>query len=89
MVLMDIPINEIDCETLPCWSLGALLELMPTFLILENIPCLLYVKKYNQRYEMYYANNGFVSKGIIESNTSIKAFYSMVVWLLENNYIAK
>lgn len=28
MVLGDIPIDEIGCETLPCWSIGKLLDLM-------------------------------------------------------------
>ena len=29
MVLFNIPINEITVETLPCWSLAALLETLP------------------------------------------------------------
>jgi len=29
MVLKDVPINEITADTLPCWSLVALLEIIP------------------------------------------------------------
>ena len=29
MILGDVPINEITAETLPCWSLSALLDVIP------------------------------------------------------------
>lgn len=29
MILGDVPINEITAETLPCWSLAALLSVLP------------------------------------------------------------
>ena len=35
MILMDIPIDEIDCETLPCWSVGRLIEIIK---ICSNVP---------------------------------------------------
>jgi hypothetical protein len=30
MILGDVPINEIAAETLPCWSLAALLGILPS-----------------------------------------------------------
>jgi hypothetical protein len=30
MVLKDVPINEITADTLPCWSLAALISLLPS-----------------------------------------------------------
>lgn len=60
---------------IPCWSLGALLNLMPD---------ILFTKEKN----MYYF--GHPDSNHIEQNTSsIIAAYSMIVWLLENNYIKK
>ncbi len=29
MVLKDVPISEIDADTLPCWSLAALMDVIP------------------------------------------------------------
>lgn len=49
----------------------------------------MFVKKYKQRYEMYYANKGFAPKGIMGSNTLIEVAYNMMIWLLENEYIEK
>ncbi len=31
MILGDVPINEITAETLPCWSLAALLGILPKY----------------------------------------------------------
>ena len=62
-------------RALPCWSLGALLELMPTGA---------HIEKRNNNYACYIVYNK-----PYEADTPIEAVYSMIVWLLENNYIAK
>lgn len=37
MILGNVPINEVNEETLPCWSLAALLNVLPYTLNLENL----------------------------------------------------
>ena len=32
MVLKDVPIEDIDADTLPCWSLAALFDVLPKFI---------------------------------------------------------
>lgn len=66
---------------IPCWSLGALLELMP------DGTSIFY--KYNYTtIDMVDVNNGVVrNKHREKGPTPFDAAFSMVVWLLENNYI--
>jgi len=72
--LCEIPIAK-NLGFLECWSLGALLNLMPD---------ILFTKEKN----MYYF--GHPDSNHIEQNTSsIITAYSMICWLLENNYIEK
>lgn len=102
MVLMDIPIDEIDYETLPCWSLGALLEMMPKEDI--NIPitdedfvdcppreCWFFLETCTWSNE-YLWFGGFVDsahchKPSFMSNDVFEVVYNTVVWLLENNHL--
>lgn len=37
MILGDVPINEITAETLPCWSLTALLNVLPKIINNETL----------------------------------------------------
>ena len=72
-------------EIIPCWSVGALLEVMP-FTILDN--------KYH-----FMLGRGAIKDWAIgyvtlkeeyftlEDNNLVEAAYNMIVWLLENNYI--
>ena len=81
-------------EYIPCWSLGALLELMPHIIEDDNytneITPLLYPMQgkwfcvYNELDKDGYSPYA-EEKGI----TPIEAAYSMVVWLLENGFIKK
>lgn len=75
MILGDIPRKEIPEETLPCWSLSALLELMPIGA---------HIEKRNNSYACYIVYNK-----PYEADTPIETAYTMIVWLLENNYITK
>ena len=69
---------------LPCWSVGALLELMPI--------CNLYderTKKYPSRWSFNYNGDTMIDYHETSADNIIDAAYDMMVWLLENNYINK
>ena len=73
----------------PCWSIGALLEVMPKQIFSEDhikhyVPTLYIAEKASIGYQ---AMNEFLC--IKNGKTLIEAIYDMVVWLLENNYIKK
>ena len=80
---------------IPCWSLGALLEVMPKYIIDEYTSkgwlgmCLLYYSSW--RWIVYYSNEDIDSPAIHEEqgNTLLEAAYNMVCWLLEEGYIKK
>lgn len=69
---------------IPCWSLGALLEVMPNAamreynLVRNSEECYIAFDDVNKRIHENY-----------EGNTPLEAAYNMVVWLLENGYIEK
>lgn len=93
MILMDVPINEIDCETLACWSLGALLEVMPQYLYNEDGDFFMVSLDHNSEgWNVSYSGEdeyNFSRFADENGSTPIEAAYSMVVWLLENGYIKK
>lgn len=83
-----IPLG-LDYKAIPCWSLGALLEVMPhcitgwdgieyTRIIIGN------VLEYSNRESGY--TQSIIS---IPSNNLLSPAYNMVVWLLENGYIER
>lgn len=70
----------------PCWSLGALLEIMPE--IDNQLPSL---RKYKNYYCVVYSD---ITTRLGDSQwqngkTPAEAAYNMVVWLLENGYLTK
>jgi len=77
-------------KDLPCWSLGALLEILP-----KNIRI---VSTYYY-YELYASTKGYAIDFIdtdklrklhtVEEESLIEAVYNMIVWLFENGYIKK
>lgn len=81
-------IPEYDEGDIPCWSLGALTEISK---VCTRLECHLRVDKkwnffatckddvFNPFYTMHY-------KGY---NSQLEAYYDLVCWLLENNYIEK
>ena len=83
---------------IPCWSLGALLEIMPeqiTYSYFEPFP-LGFFKGSKEEYSKYghYWIQYFCTEhggAYIQTNghTTIEAAYNMVCWLLENGYIKK
>lgn len=62
----------------PCWSVGALLELIP---MAERGSMELYK---DWEYKCTLQNDYYCTPRF---NTPIEAAYNMIVWLLENNYI--
>ena len=74
---------------IPCWSLGALMELMPKIKEDEDdggcYPTL--CKGYNtDKWHCVYRSSIYITNWY---DTSIDAAFEMVVWLLENGYIKK
>ena len=91
--------DDFTPEYIPCWSLGALLAIMP-----ESIPhkdsLKIPERKYwcygwkltpnTLLYECYIAADRVLTETFISfhyEKSPIEAAYNMVVWLLENNYI--
>lgn len=73
--------HTIDAIDLPCWSLGALLELMP--IIDDN--------SYSLSGTL---NKGALCKHpctsvMFQEESPLEAVYNMICWLLERNYIKK
>lgn len=74
-------------QIIPCWSIGALIELMPLSIVGWD----------NETYARYFIGNcaeyatgtSKYDKGLISipSDSMFKCVYSMVCWLLQNNYI--
>lgn len=78
---------------IPCWSLGRLIELMPKSLQIEGSPSFEIEGHSNEMHYIYYEEAyGVFFPHVIhkECKTTIfESIYSMVIWLLENNYINK
>ena len=77
-------------KALPCWSVAALLELMPKQIIYEEESCSPILLSYkNDWYACIYVNKymEFAFDPIGDRETAIEACYEMVCWLLENKYI--
>jgi hypothetical protein len=82
---------------LPCWSLGALLEVMPPYLFEfeRGIDLNIYRNLNGNGWHVSYMPNNDESmqkdkfRQITNGETPIDAAYNMVVWLIENGYINK
>lgn len=68
---------------LPCWSLGALLGMMPC---IPNCTILFAILDGKYGICITPLDSG-LALNEIEANNPFEAFYSMVIWLLENGYI--
>ena len=73
---------ELKDRYVPCWSIGALLEMMPIEFALsrEHI-------KGEIKYRTSYLFEESCESGYFEGHSYLDACYKTVVWLLENNYI--
>ena len=73
-------------EDVPCWSLGALLGMMPIFDEQNaTLECCTDETGKVFSYNIEYQN----IKNIGYYKTSIETAYNMIIWLLENNYFKK
>ena len=81
------PTTMPNVDSIPAWSLSALLELMPKHIFSEdrikNYTPVLHIGEKNVVW--YQHMNEFLH--IEHADTPIEAAYFMVIWLLENNYI--
>lgn len=88
-------------KDIPCWSLSALLELMPKGIFIEDKDYIIditpvgYVTSKNPfdcTWQVSYFDSENEDDDYLVSKVNknlIEAAYNMVVWLLENNYIKK
>lgn len=73
---------------IPCWSLSALLEMMPRWIRFEGkVADFILEKNPDGRYSLSYSNTR--SSKYTFNESLIEASYSMVCDLLEHNYIKK
>ena len=84
MVLKDIPIEDITTDTLPCWSLAALLDIMPDRIDDSHF---LTLDKEGKEYCCCYEDiNGNSFKHEFADN-AIDACYKMIIKLHELNLL--
>ena len=74
---------------IPCWSFGALLDIMPKEDVKPFEDSNPFVGYGNGLYRCVYLNGDWESSHQTMGDTPIEAAYNMVVWLLENGYIKK
>ena len=65
-------------EIIPCWSVGALLEIIPQYRVVDKNPSCTEFSVWSVEYD-------YECFGV----TLLDACYNMVCWLLENHYINK
>ena len=91
MVLSNTPIDEITAEILPCWSLAALLEEIPSTIV-NNVgeDLKLHIDKDNLQYSLFYENEYTGDMFEIETelyDDMIDACYEMILKLHDKNLI--
>lgn len=76
---------------IPCWSLGALLELIPTSIeeVKGHKVDLILGHPKNKWCLAYFDWTGLQQGHDTTGDSPFEAVYNMVVWLLENSYIKK
>ena len=82
---------------LPCWSVSALMELLPPHLFEfeRGLDLNIYRNLNGKGWHVSYMPNNIENmkkdkfRQISNGDTPIEAVYNMIVWLLENNYIKK
>lgn len=84
---LEVNTKRLSEEDIPCWSVGALMELMPKIRTNYGIMRPKSVKEEGSRfkYRFYYEAKYYTDL----KETVIDACYEMIVWLLENDYIKK
>ena len=81
--------HSCDCKTIPCWSLNALLLVMPDIVLYnggkECYPCL--ERNVLGDFICYYEDD--LSMKSFIGHSAVEAAFRMVCWLLDNGYIEK
>lgn len=74
-----------DSNGIPCWSLGALINLLPEILM-DDIRCYPVVRKpiYTGQWQVAYVNGLYKT---LHYETSIEAVMEIIIWLLKNKRI--
>ena len=73
---------------LPCWSVGQLLELMPERIMIENhVSSVMNLTKVSGGYGVIYDAPELYHQTLMVGTFPIDACYSMMCYLLQNNYI--
>ena len=91
-----LPINDWDLskngeggtEFIPCWSLGALIKLMPSLISHGQYDSTLVIYKYGE-FRVCYQNMHHLDEVWYIKECLLDAVFEMVCWLLENGYIKK
>lgn len=91
-----LPINDWDlskngeggAEFIPCWSLGALINLMPSMIYKGGETFTLRMYK-DVVYHVCYKSHYHLDEIWFSKENLLDAAFEMVCWLLENNYIKK
>lgn len=81
MILGNVPINEMTVETLPCWSLVALLNVIPYNITFNRAVYLFKLVKFRDHWECYHEDFGSVSTNIFKADNPIDACYKMILKL--------
>ena len=82
MVIREGQKHYLEEYGIPCWSLGALLDIMP------DEPLIFHKNNNYTIIDMMDFNSGIVrNKHREKGHTPLEAAFNMVVWLLENNCI--
>ena len=89
--LEDTPsIGKGNKGSIPCWSVGSLLEVIPKRIKVEGeLTSTWQLKKEANGYAIYYESISLDWYSNCIGETLIEAAYNMIVWLLENEYIKK
>lgn len=67
-------------ETLPCWSIGALIQIIPNSVYYDNILHFWHISRTGDFYQI-------VGLGPISHGSLLDVLYQLICWLLENKYI--
>lgn len=75
-------------ETYPCWSLGSLINLLPSKILKEDEFAIrnYSVEDGTRFYQIAYSNRGHDSINTSEKESLIEVCIEMIILLLENNY---
>ena len=80
----DVSYNKKLEALIPCWSLAALIELMPKTIISEGCCCYLFIDVNNISFDYL---SGFAQFNSINADTLLDAAVENVKWLIEQGHI--